>query len=112
MAVGKMDILIQIQSATATRSTTTGQLVESWSALHSLWAEEMTKQSAENQKSSQLSSLEERTFRIRYISGITSKMRIYDAELARYYEITGIAPEGRKRYLLLTARSFNVNSPA
>jgi SPP1 family predicted phage head-tail adaptor len=112
MPVGKMDILINIENATQVKNSTTGEMSMSWSTWLATWAEVIEKQSLEGEKAQQLTSTDEKIFRIRYEANITQKMRIYDPELARYYDILGIAMEGRKRYLLLTARSHNINAPA
>lgn len=111
MALGKLDTLIVIQAATFARNSTTGQMAPTYSTFESVWAEKVNKQSLENELTQQITSDDVEVFRIRYISGVTKKMRIYDAELARYYDITGISMEGRKRYLLITAKSVNVNAP-
>lgn len=112
MAVGKMDILITLQQATESKSATTGQMVTTWSDWNTAFAELVTVKASEGEKALQLTSMDDRIFRIRYISGVTSKMRIYEPEMGRYYSITGIMPEGRKNYLVLHARSLNINSPA
>ena len=112
MAIGKMDTVIIIEFATEVKSITTGQITQSWSTFLQTWGEILPKSSTEGEKAQQISSMEEQMFRIRYESSITTKMRIYVPDLARYYDILGISMEGRKRYLLLTAKSTNVNAPA
>lgn len=111
MPVGKLDILISILNLTFSQDSASGQKVATTATFANCWAEKVNKQSVEGLKTEQESSIDEEVFRIRYIAGITKKMRLYDVELARTYDITGISMEGRKRYLLLTARSHNVNSP-
>ncbi len=107
-----MDTLITLQSATESKSATTGQMVQSWADWMSVWAEVVSGAQGENEKSSQTTSSDQRDMRIRYVEGVTVKMRVYDPDLERYYEIKGITPEGRKAYLVLHCRSTNINSPA
>jgi len=112
MSVGAKDILITLQQATESKSTTTGQLTVSWSDWNTAFAEVISKSFTEGEKTNQVTNIDERIFRIRYMPGVTTKMRIYDAETERYYSIIGISPEGRKKELLLTAKSLNINAPA
>lgn len=111
MPIGKMDILITIENPTFTQDATTGQMVPGYVTWERAWAEKINKQTIEGEKTSQISSVDEEIFRIRYIPGLTKKMSIYDVELSRYYDITGISMEGRKAFLVITAKSFNVNQP-
>lgn len=106
-----MDILITLQTATEVKSAVTGQVSVSWSDWNTAFAEVISKSNTEGEKINQVTSNDERLFRIRYIPGCTQKMRIYEPEMDRYYSITGIQAEGRKNYLLITARSLNVNAP-
>lgn len=110
MPIGKMDILITIQQATTSQEITTGGFTKTWSDLHTVWAEKIYKTSGEGEKSQQISSINEVQFRIRYQDDITQKMRIYDPELEVYYDIIGITMEGRRRFLILTAKSHNVEA--
>lgn len=111
MPVGKLDTVIELQQATEVKSSVTGQKTSTWSTLHTAYAEVIYKSSGEGEKNEQITPTNEKTFRIRYIPGITQKMRIHDPEQDQYYNITGIAAEGRKSYLLLTGSSINVNAP-
>lgn len=109
MPVGKMDILLNIEMATEARSGTTGQLAETWSTWNTVFAEIVTARPSEGEKINQVTATDERVFRIRYIAGVSTKMRLHDPEMDRYYAIKGITAEGRKNYLLITAKSLNVN---
>ena len=112
MPIGKMDTLILLESATESKSAVTGQVVLTWMITETLWAEVIEKSSGESEKLSQITSTDEKIFRVRYVSGVTAKMRVHVPELNRYYDITGITHEGRKHFLLIHARTHNVSAPA
>ena len=111
-AVGNMDTLINLETFIQVKDTATGQLTKTHSTFLVTWAQVMEKAVSEVEKTQQITSLDEKIFRIRYEALITQKMRIYVPGTDRYYDITGIAMEGRKRYLLLSGRSTNVNAVA
>lgn len=112
MPVGKMDMVINIETPSEVKNSVTGEYTKTWSTWLVTWGEIMPKTSNEATKTDQITSIDEQTFRIRYESSITTRMRLYIPELARYYDILGISMEGRKKYLLLSARSNNVNAVA
>ena len=97
---GALDEQVTIQSYTETRSTT-GSVIKTWATHHSCWAERHARGGSERVEAAQLTAINNVTWRIRYKSTVTEKMRILDRN-SEYYYITSIAIEGRDQWMLLT----------
>lgn len=110
MAAGPLDRRIQIQQAAITRAAS-GQEIESWSTLATVWAELMQGSGGEDlEESTQRISARKVTWRIRYRSGITPKMRvIWDTHV---YEVLDVAEHERRRWLHLMCEVVNARSGA
>lgn len=108
MNPGKLDRRVQLQSRVLTKDAAGGR-VETWAAAGSLWAEVVTQKQAEGVTADADRNQDERTFRIRYRSGLASGTHrlVYQG---RTYDILGITEEGRKSFLHLTTRAVQALS--
>ncbi len=103
LGIGRMSERITIEEYTNTRHPDTGDVIKSWVTFTSCWSEVYPKGSfkpnAEKEESDRLTAISEDAFRIRFIEGVTEKMRIlYDS---KYYYIVSISKESDKRKFYL-----------
>ena len=106
MGAGKLDRRIQLQASTPTQGTS-GQLVDSWSTVATVWAEYMPEQGSESFQSDQRTHMATVKFRIRFRNDVDPKLRVVFE--TRQYNITDVAEDGaRKEYLLLTTTVHEV----
>lgn len=87
MKAGNLRNLIIIEQATETFNSE-GELVTTWATYKSVWAEILPLVGREFWASKQVNSETTGKLRIRYIAGITPKMRIKFGN--RYFEILGV----------------------
>lgn len=98
---GLHDREIVIQQVTLSDNTFTTKGEESWSNFASAWAFVTPMEASERFTSQQKFSSRVSTFEIRYVSGVTAKMRIsYEST---YWRILGIKEIGRRRGLEILA---------
>ena len=77
----------------------TGELVQTWVDLVSVFAERIENGGTEKVAADQVTGVNYVTWKIRYYSGLTTKDRIsFDSS---YWQIENIATEGRKAFLHL-----------
>lgn len=103
MNPGKMDRRVTIQVRTLSKDAASGR-VETWADAFQCWAEVVTQKASEGIAADADRSTDERQFRIRYKSGISSGTHRLLYQL-RFYDITGITEEGRMDRMLLTCRA-------
>lgn len=93
MIFGRLDRRIDIERPVVTIDTF-GAESTTWEVFARVWAEAQPLRTAERYQSAQIREAKAYTFRIRYLSGLETTMRIrYRNEL---YRITGIAEMGRR----------------
>jgi len=81
MRGGRLRKQIVIESLTESQGST-GEVTVSWATFATVRAELITQTARESLKSDQILGIQYTTFRIRYLSGITKKMRVsYDSRL-------------------------------
>jgi len=104
--IGELDRRIIIESFTTTRAAN-GGVIESWSTFATVWAKKeffntptMDNEKFEANRNTATSKVQ---YTIRYLSGVTKKMRVNDS--SEYFDITAINKPGRKRWMLLEAES-------
>ena len=101
--IGRLDRRIDIQQDPASSADTYGQVVPSWTALDTVWAQ-VTPSGSESHEGSQDHATRTTEFRIRYRSDVTEKMRIrYPASTGDIYDIESITEIGRQVGLDITA---------
>lgn len=105
LGIGRMDTRITIEEYTTTRHPDTGDAIKGWQTFTTCWAEMFPRNAfrpnTEKEESDRMTAISEDAFRIRFVEGVTEKMRILlDSE---YYYITSVSKESefRKRYLRL-----------
>ena len=97
---GKLDERITIQTYTEAADST-GDMVKTWAAHHSCWAERVGRGGMERYEADQLTAVNKVLWRIRYKSTVTEKMRVKDRN-SEYYYIDAITIEGRDQWMILT----------
>lgn len=98
--IGKMDVLLTIQSPTKTRHAVTGEEITAWADLMEMWAEKVVKPgSSESFEGEQQVSKTRSYFKIRWTDAITEDMRVTRGGVVEY--ITGIEETDRKKCLTL-----------
>ena len=103
MRAGRMDKRIIIQQVTETQDGY-GDPADSWAAFKTVWAEVIFKPGREYFNGATDIATAPAIFRIRYLSGVTRKMRIsYDSET---YDILSITEIGRKEGLEIVASAL------
>ena len=103
MRAGRMDKRITIQQVTETQDGY-GDPADSWAAYKTVWAEVLEKRGREYFNNPETVAAAPAVFRIRYLAGVTRKMRIsYDSET---YDIESIAMIGRKEGLEIIATAI------
>ena len=101
--IGRMDRRIDIEQDTASSADSYGQIVPSWGALDTVWAQ-VTPSGNETHEGNQDHATRTTEFRIRYRSDVTEKMRIkYPASSGDIYDIESIIEIGRQEGLDITA---------
>jgi len=93
MKAGRLNRRITIQQPTESQGAT-GQAVPSWSTFREVWAEVRQRPGKETFDADQIVAKTDTVFRIRYLAGLTRKMRVsYGGD---YYDIHAIAEIGFK----------------
>lgn len=107
---GKMDRRIVIQVKTTTRGAAGGTVV-AWADERVVWAEKVSETSTEGRRMLALRAEATVIFRIRYLSTLTTRHRIYFE--GQYHDILGDpVEEGRREMMLVTAKRVEALSPA
>ncbi len=105
MSIGPMDQQITIQQNTPTQDAT-GQPIESWATLATVWAEYLPVSGREFWAARQVNATAVANFRIHYRSDVTRKMRVsFDGDT---YNIADAAEDrrfGYKEFLLIRAEA-------
>ena len=94
--IGRLDRRIVIQESTLTKDEY-GQETTTWATFFTVWAKVEDRSGSEGYQADQLTATRNTVFTIRWIAGLTEKMRIlynYD-----YYDIQYIKSPDRKRTL-------------
>lgn len=93
MRAGDLDRQITIEVPTETPNAI-GEPIQSWAAFATVWAKVGPVRGRERFTADQVAAEADTTFRIRWLAGVTEKMRVsYDGRL---YDITYIAELGRR----------------
>lgn len=101
MRAGDLDRKIVIQTVTESRSGS-GAVTDSWSAFATVWAKVRPLSGREYLAAAQINAEVDTEFTIRWLSGVTPKMRIsYDGNI---YDIEHIAEIGRREGLKILTR--------
>lgn len=104
LPIGKLDRLITIQEATDTQGSDYGDNTKSWATWKSPWANVKHFSGGEKQEARQIYAEVKTRFQIRWVSGLSPKMRIsYDG---RYYDIYEIEEVGRRQRWNIWARAI------
>lgn len=99
---GQYDRQITIRTPSNTRNTI-GEVRQTWTDLRTVWAQVIPLVSRDRFVSSGEHSVKAATFRIRWMAGLSSTMRIgYEGD---NYEIKGIAEIGRREALEIAAEA-------
>jgi SPP1 family predicted phage head-tail adaptor len=101
---GKMDRRLTVQVRTYTQDGT-GCKLEDWADSFSCWGELVTTKAKEGIVADADRAQTDRTFRIRYRSGLASGTHRIFYQL-QFLDIVGIDEEGRKNTLILTCRAL------
>ena len=100
MRAGRLDRLITIGEFTSVQDSY-GQEIETWPEFATVWAEKIDIKARERFAAQQDIAEETTRFRIRWLAGVTPKMRIQHD--GKTYDIEGIAELGRRAGLEITA---------
>ena len=100
MRAGKMDRWITIEQFTAVQDSY-GQETETWTEFAKVWAEKVDIKARERFAAAQDIAEETTRFRLRWLAGITPKMRIVLDD--KTFNIEGIAELGRRAGLEIVA---------
>jgi len=104
MQAGQMDRRVVIESAGSTLDTF-GESIETWSTFATVWASVRVNGGRESFDSDQVIAEGTTTFKIRYLSGMSERMRIvYNSA---NYDIQSIKELGRKEGLEILATVNN-----
>lgn len=104
MALGDFYNYLTIEQYTASDSSYGDDDTLTWSTYTSCWAERLQGDAIEGIYRDQTAMKNNVSWRVRYDSSITERMRIYfDGD---YYQITGIETEGRRRFLILRGYKY------
>lgn len=102
MRIGRMDRRVSIEQAT--ESNTKGSVSLSWAELDEVWAAVIEREGAESHDDDQVVARRTLTFRIRYRSDVTEKMRVkYPTGGSVTYDIREVRELGRREGLDLVA---------
>lgn len=105
MRLGNLDRRIVIESATEAQDSY-GEAIKTWSTFATVWAKATPNRGDERFAANQIVAQADSMFRIRWQSGVTTKMRInYDGQI---YDIVYLAELGRHEALDLYARILRV----
>ena len=100
MRAGKMERWITIEEFTAVQDAY-GQETETWTEFATVWAEKIDIKARERFAAQQDIAEQTTRFRLRWLMGITPKMRIISEN--KTYDIGGIAELGRRVGMEITA---------
>lgn len=104
MKIGTLDRRVTIESATTTQDAS-GQPVETWTTFATVWAARKDVRGRERFDAAQRLAVRTAVYRIRWIAGLSEKMRIVDAGAT--YDVTGIAEDYRQGWAELSAEVVN-----
>lgn len=107
MAAGNLDRRIVIQQPSATRDAS-GQLTPTWTTFATVWAQLTQGAATEDFKDPARQAERSVKFRIRYLAGVTTVMRVvWDGQV---YAINDVAEPERRRWSDLTCTIQNGKS--
>ena len=96
---GQMDTKVTIEQPTELINSVTGErTVSAWTTFKKVWSKRMSL-SDEKFEANQAILLTGNAYMIRYLSGVTSLMRVNDGD--SYFYIKGIETVDRKQYMVL-----------
>ena len=99
--IGRMDVHLIIEQATFANDATTNEPVATWATFATVWAERLRNTvSDEVFEQDQQVAKTKTKLRIRWMTGITEKMRINIG--GDYHYINSIEEWGRKSYLIIS----------
>lgn len=104
---GRLDRRIEIQRATEVQDSF-GQVTQTWVLHATVWANFLPAGGAESFTADQRSSRSGAVFTIRYLAGITPRMRVKMG--SEIWEIEEVSEPTRRRWLVLTCHAFEVES--
>ncbi len=96
---GTLDRRITIQTVTEGRDAM-GGVTETWGVFTQCWASRRDTSGRERVQAGAETAMADAVFRLRYISGVTAKMRVLEGDDA--WDIVGIGEMGRREGLELT----------
>lgn len=104
MRIGRMDRRIVIETPTV--SNTKGSISQSWATLATVWAGVIDRAGTESPDGDEIVAVRTLTFRVRYRTDVTEKMRIrYPSGGSNYYDIASVHQVGRREALDIMARA-------
>jgi SPP1 family predicted phage head-tail adaptor len=96
---GQLDRRIKIQQAATSKDDYNQDEIISWNDFATVWASLEDSQGSEGLQADQITAVRTTNFVIRYLDGVTEKMRVlFDG---RHYDIQSIQRPDRKRSLIL-----------
>jgi SPP1 family predicted phage head-tail adaptor len=101
MRAGELDRKIVIEQASETPDTI-GTVIKTWSTFATVWAKRTPLRGREYFSAAQKGAEKDFTYRLRWLSGLTEKMRLVDD--GEYWDIQHIAPIGRQEGLDVIVR--------
>jgi SPP1 family predicted phage head-tail adaptor len=106
MRAGELNHRIIIQTATET-SDSYGGVTQTWADTHTVWAARLHKGSREFYAAQKVNAETTDLFKIRYLSGVTSEMRLVDAyDNNKIFDIIGTwEGEGRRQELYILCKA-------
>lgn len=109
LEAGKLDRQIEIQKPTKSKSGMGGETI-TWKIFKRVWAEKVPVRASERFIGGQMQASKVDQFRIRYLSGLTTSMRILFA--GQYYRILGIDEYERGVSMEIVAEFLETGSGA
>lgn len=105
MRAGELDRRIVIEDLTDGKDDYGGK-TEIWSNFATVWAKKIPMRGREYQAPAQVGAEVDTIFRIRWLAGVTTRMRINDD--GQYYDIQYLAELGRREGLDILARVHRI----
>lgn len=99
IAAGRLDRVVTIQTSSETQGAT-GEVTPSWSAFATARASRRDTRGSERVRAGAETAMADAVFRIRYLSGVTAKMRLVEG--SDVWDIIAIGELGRRDGLDLT----------
>jgi SPP1 family predicted phage head-tail adaptor len=101
MHAGKLDRRVEIRQATETQAPGSGQPIETWATVATVWAEVSPMRPFERLASREMQAWADTKFRVRFLDGVHPKCRLlYDG---REWDIKTVSEIGRRAGLEIEA---------